>query len=219
MKKIFGSLLLTVLIVLSASAQFGVMSGAMGTQAVISKTKLLEGDPSALKGKKVKTVLTFDDAQVSKYKVGFGKKIPESQFIDDKKAKINDKDPGKGDEWAKKWEADKVNLYPNAFQVKYNEMGKETGSSATSDDADVILTIHTNYIEPGYFIGIDKTPAIINAECTFTDKSGALIVKYMISNCPGQAFGLGDIDTGARMSEAYEKLAKEVFQAISKKWK
>lgn len=218
MKKIFGSLLLTVLVVLSASAQFGVMGGAMGTQAVISKTKLLEGDPSALKGKKVKTVLTFDDAQVSKYKVGFGKKIPESQFIDDKKAKINDKDPGKGDEWAKKWEADKVNLYPNAFHVKYNEMGKETGSSASSGDGDVTLTIHTNYIEPGYFIGIDKTPAIINAECTFTDKSGALIAKYMISNCPGQAFGFGDIDTGARMSEAYEKLAKELFKAISKKW-
>lgn len=218
MKKIFGSLVLTVIMVVSASAQFGVMGGAVGTQIVVAKVKMQEGDPSALKGKKVKTVFTFTDALVSKYKVGFGKKIPESQFIDDKKAKINDKEPGKGDAWAAKWEADKVNLYPNAFQVKYNEMGKETGSSATSEDAEITLTLHTNYIEPGYFIGIDKTPAIINVECTFTDKSGAVIAKYLISNCPGQAFGFGDVDTGARMSEAYEKLAKELFKAISKKW-
>ncbi len=218
MKKTFSSLLLTVIVFISASAQFGMMGGAMGPQIVVAKVKLLEGDPSSLKGKKVKTVFTFNDALVSKYKVGFGKKIPESQFIDDKKAKINDKDPGKGDTWAAKWEADKVNLYPKAFQVKYNEMGKETGSSASSDDADVTLTLNTNYIEPGYFIGIDKTPAIINVECTYTDKSGAVIAKYLISNCPGQAFGFGDVDTGARMSEAYEKLAKEIFKAISKKW-
>jgi len=218
MEKIFGSLLLTVMMVFSASAQFGMMGGAVGTQIVVAKVKLLEGDPSSLKGKKVKTEFTFNDALVSKYKLGFGKKIPESQFIDDKKSKINEKDPGKGDEWAKKWEADKTNLYPVAFHLKYNELGKESGSTASSDEGDVTLTLHTNYIEPGYFIGIDKTPAIIGVECEFKDKSGAVIAKYLITNCPGQAFGFGDIDTGARMSEAYEKLAKELFKAISKKW-
>jgi hypothetical protein len=74
MKKTFGSLLLTVMVVISASAQFGMMGGAVGTQIVVAKVKLLEGDPSSLKGKKVKTVFTFNDALVSKYKVGFGKK-------------------------------------------------------------------------------------------------------------------------------------------------
>lgn len=217
MKKSFIVLVLS-LLSFGVFAQFGIMSGATNTQLVATKVKLLEGDPSELKGKKVKTDFTFTDAVVSRYKVGFGKKIPESQFIEDKKNKINEKEAGKGDDWAKKWEADKVNLYPNSFHIKYNEMGKETGSTASSTEGDIILTIHTNYIEPGYFIGIDKTPAIINAECEFKNLSGASIAKYLISNCPGQAFGFGDIDTGARMSEAYEKLAKELFKAISKKW-
>ena len=148
----------------------------------------------------------------------FGKKIPESQFIDDKKAKINEKEPGKGDTWAAKWEADKVNVYPNSFHIKYNELGKETGSTASSEEGDVTLTLHTIYIEPGYFIGIDKTPAILNVECEFKDKSGNSICKYLISNVAGQAFGFGDMDTAARMGEAYEKLAKELYKAISKKF-
>jgi hypothetical protein len=211
-------LALSFMIISSTFAQFGLMGGAMGTQIVVAKVKQTSGDPSSLKGKKVKTVFTFDGALVSKYKVGFGKRIPESQFIEDKKAKINEKEAGKGDAWAAKWEADKVNIYPNSFNTKYNEMGKETGSSATTDDADIVLTLHTTYIEPGYFIGIDKTPAIIAVDCEFKDKSGASIASYNISNCPGQAFGFGDTDTGARMGEAYEKLAKELFKAISKKW-
>ena len=37
MKKIFGSLVLTVIMVVSASAQFGVMGGAVGTQIVVAK--------------------------------------------------------------------------------------------------------------------------------------------------------------------------------------
>jgi hypothetical protein len=217
MKKALGTLLFTAFIAFSASAQFG-LGGAMGPQIVIAKVKQLSGDPSSLKGKKVKTVFTFDGALVSKYKVGFGKKIPETQFIDDKKNKINEKEAGKGDAWAAKWEADKTNIYPNSFHVKYNELGKETGSTASSQEGDVTLVLHTVYIEPGYFIGIDKTPAIINVECEFKDNAGTSIAKYLISNCPGQAFGFGDVDTGARMGEAYEKLAKELYKAISKKW-
>ncbi len=84
-------------------------------------------------------------------------------------------EPGKGDAWAKKWEADKVNLYPNAFQAKYTKWGKKRPVQPLLKMA-IILTL-PNYIEPGYFIGIDKTPAIINVEFPPIDKSGAVLLN------------------------------------------
>lgn len=219
MKRLIFTFCVVLAAIGSANAQFGALSGAMNTDIVITKTKLESGDVSSIKGKTVKVVLDFEGMLVSRYKVGFGKKIAEADYIKDKTEAINKKDPGKGDEWAKKWEEDKLKKYPTAFVIKYNEMGAKYNSVASTETGDITLVIHAVYCEPGYFIGIDKAPAKLNFILEFKDAAGNSIAKLNMTNCPGQAFGFGDVDTGARIAEAYEKCAKELMQFMEKKWK
>jgi hypothetical protein len=214
-------ILLMLLITSSIFAQFGGMTGALMPQVVVAKVKLVSGDLSQIKGKKLKLQLTFDGMLVSKYKMMFGKKISEDEFIKNKSADLNEKEAGKGDEWASKWKSDKENRYVPSFITKFNELSNEFGTTISSTEGDITVIVHTSYTEPGYFIGIDKAPAIIATDITFKDANGTTLAVVTIENCAGQAFGFGDTDTGARMGEAYEKLAKELAQLCIKKggWK
>lgn len=223
MKNLRNNTIIALMLFITTSifAQFGAMGGAMGTQIVVAKVKLVSGDLSQIKGKNLKLQLTYDNMLVSKYKVGFGKKISEADYIKNKTEDLNKKEVGKGDEWASKWKSDKENRYIPSFITKFNELANPFGTSISSTSGDITVVVHTSYTEPGYFIGIDKVPAIIATDITFKDANGTVLAVVTISNCAGQAFGFGDADTGARMGEAYEKCAKELAQlCISKgKWK
>ena len=223
MKNFRNNTIIALMLLLTSSifAQFGPMGGAVGTQIVVPKVKLESGDLSQIKGKKLKLQLTFDGMLVSKYKMMFGKKISEAEYINNKTADLNEKEAGKGDEWASKWKSDKENRYVPSFITKFNELCNPFGTTISSSEGDITVIVHTSYTEPGYFIGIDKAPAIIATDITFKDANGTVLAVVTISNCAGQAFGFGDVDTGARMGEAYEKLAKELAQlCIGKgKWK
>lgn len=220
MKKLFLTIAVAALATISTNAQFGVMGGAMGPQIVNAKVKLVSGDASAVKGKTVKVVMNYDNMVVSKYKLAFGKRISEADFIANKSADINKKKPGEGDEWAKKWESDKASRYAESFITKYNEDGKKKlNTSASTKEGELTLEIKTTYMEPGYFIGIDKAPAILALTLTFKNAAGAEVLVLSMSNVAGQAFGFGDVDTGARIAEGYEKCAKETIKIIEKKAK
>ena len=149
-------ILLMLLITSSIFAQFGGMTGAMMPQVVVAKVKLVSGDLSQIKGKKLKLQLTFDGMLVSKYKMMFGKKISEDEFIKNKSADLNEKEAGKGDEWASKWKSDKENRYVPSFITKFNEMSNEFGTTISSTEGDITVVVHTSYTEPGYFIGIEE---------------------------------------------------------------
>src|SRR5262249_1181495 len=74
--------------------------------------KLLEGNIDALKNEKTISVeYTYDDMRVGKYD-------KEKDYINDKTADYNKKEPGKGDTWAKNWVGDRNYRY----EPKFNEL-------------------------------------------------------------------------------------------------
>lgn len=220
MKKLILTIAVAALATISTKAQFGAMGGAVTPQIVNAKVKIVSGDASAIKGKTVKVVMNYDDMKVSKYKVFFGKIISEAEFIKNKSEDLDKKEPGKGEVWAKKWEEDKATRYAQSFITKYNEDGKKKlNTSASTTEGELTLEIKTTYMEPGYFIGIDKAPAIMKMTLTFKNAAGSPVLVVSMENVAGQAFGFGDVDTGARIAEGYEKCAKEIIKIVEKKAK
>ncbi|MFN8311059.1 MAG: hypothetical protein U0T73_13945 [Chitinophagales bacterium] len=200
-------LLASCLFGITASAQFGM--GGMAMQ--FSKCKIVSGDPKVLKGKTIKVTFVYDGTRVGKYK-------DENDYIEKKRTAYNEKEPGRGDTWAAAWKADRKNRFEPAFFTKWNEMGKETGTLASADKGEYNLEVKTLYTDPGFNIGITREPATINTTCTFTDAAGKEVAVITVNNVPGQEFGGFDFDTGTRLSECYEKCAKDLYKTIAKKF-
>ncbi len=176
------------------------------------KIKLVEGDVKALKGQtSVNTEFTYDGMAVGKFS-------NEKDYIDDKKKAYNEKEAGKGDSWAEKWVEDRK----LRFEPKFRELfTKESGISASDENATYTLIFKTTKTEPGYNIGIAKKPAFIDAELWIveTKNRDKVIAKMAIFNVPGSQFGGYDFETGARLQECYAKAGKEFGIYISKNTK
>ncbi len=179
------------------------------------KTKIkASGSLSEVKGNKINLVFVYDGMAVGKFQ-------NEADYIKKKVTAYNEKEAGRGDRWAKAWKDDRVNRFEPSFVTKFNELGAKTGTSVEKDNGSLkyTLEVKTTFTDPGYNVGVSRYPAIIDAVCTF--KSGTSVIGTItVTKCPGQSFGGYDFDTGVRLSEAYEKLAKEIGNYCAKKyWK
>lgn len=178
--------------------------------AMAQKIKLVEGDLSALKGQKsIAVEYSYDNMTIG------GKGKTEREYVDEKTKKINEKEPGKGDEWAKAWVADRKDRY----EPRFNQMFTENSALSLNASATYTLVFHTTRTEPGFNVGVTKQNAYIDAEVTILDASKKVIAKLTVLKSPGRlAFGM-DFDTGVRIQEAYAKAGKEVGQLLAKKLK
>jgi hypothetical protein len=207
MKKLTGVLFMVLCIVGYSSAQFG-----MGAVPAKSKVKIKSGDPSAVKGKTMKVEFIYDGMSVGKFD-------KEEDYIAKKKAEYNEKEPGKGDKWALAWKGDRAKRFEPSFIEKFNELGAATSTKVTKDGkADLKLVLTTTFTEPGFNIGVMKEPSRIDVICDFQDMTGKSVLMVNVDNVPGQTFGGGDFDTGVRLSESYEKLGKDLYKNIAKKF-
>jgi hypothetical protein len=208
MKKALSTLLFTAIIALTASAQFGFGGAPM----VFSKAKIKSGDANIVKGKTIKVEFIYDGMRVGKYKT-------EAEYIAKKKKGYDEKEPGRGDKWEAAWKGDRKTRFEPSFFQKFNELGKETKTTAVADGAaDYTLVITTLYTDPGYNIGVSRAPAIVNALCEFKDASGKSVLVVSVDKIPGTVYGGFDFDTGTRLSECYEKLGKDLYRTIAKKF-
>lgn len=210
MKKLTNTLILLTLIVATASAQFGI--GA-GPKIAFSKSKLLSGDPSVLKGKTIKVEFIYDGMTVGKFK-------NEEDYIAKKRGEYNAKEAGRGDNWAQKWKSDRATRYEPSFIEKFNDLGSKTTTKVQKEEAGATykLVITTTFTEPGYNVVVASQPARINTICDFQDMTGKSVVKISVDKVPGQTFGGYDYDTGVRLGESYEKLGKDLYKFLAKKF-
>ena len=171
--------------------------------------KLLEGSIDALKNEKDITVeFTYNDMRVGKYD-------KEVDYVNEKKADYNKKEPGKGDTWAKNWEADRKYRY----EPKFNELFEKYAEMTVKPGAKYTLIFNTNFTEPGFNIGISRKSAQINGEATIveTANKSKVIAKIRIEKAPGNSFWSGnDFDTGDRISECYATAGKGLGKFIKK---
>src|SRR5215207_9669105 len=127
-----------------------VMATSFGVSA--QRIKLVEGDLSALKNEqKINTEFTYDNMKVGKYP-------KEADYIADKTASLNKKEPGRGDTWAKAWVSDRK----DRFEPKFNELFEKSSGMSVSKDAKYTLIFKTITTEPGYNIAISRKNAEIN---------------------------------------------------------
>ncbi len=173
------------------------------------KIKLKSGSLAALSG--VKEVgLVFD---YSNMRVG---KMNESAYLEDRTAKYNAKEPGKGDQWAKAW----VNDREARFEPKFIELINKNSKLRTFEKGkgDVYFNVHTIFTEPGFNVGVVRANASVNMDIHII-KGGSEVAVITIVGAYGGTFGGFDYDTGTRIAESYAVAGKYLGKFLDKKAK
>jgi len=171
--------------------------------------KLIEGNLDPLKAEKnVSIEFTYNDMRVGKYD-------KEADYVKDKTADYNKKEPGKGDTWAKNWVGDRK----YRFEPKFIELFEKYAEKTVAANAKYTIIFNTNFTEPGYNIGISRKSAEINGEAWIVESANHsnVIAKIKIEKAPGSSFWSGnDFDTGDRLSESYATAGKGLGKFIKK---
>lgn len=180
--------------------------------AQAQKIKVIEGDLSKLKGvKSFKTEFTYSPMTV-------GKDKDEQDYIKEKKAKLDEKESGRGDKWEKAWIDDRKDRFEPQFRELFS---KHSGMSAVDESSPYTMIFKTTRTEPGWNVGVMRVPAFIDAEVWFVESAnpGNVLAKVTLKNAPGRdAFGL-DYETGLRLQEAYAKAGKSLGNYVKAKTK
>lgn len=169
----------------------------------------LTGKLDFLKGvKKVELAYKYDNMGVGKFKTN-------DEYVAKKTKEYNEKEAGKGDDWAKKWVSDRETRYQPHFEQSLKEHCPDIDFDE-NNKSDYKMTVETVFTEPGFNVGVMRKNASINIIVYFTDKSGKELAKMAIDNIPGRDAMGYDYDTGVRIEEAYEKAGKTIGKFIDK---
>jgi len=181
------------------------------------KVKITEGSYANLKG--ITTYnLEFDytDVQIPKYD-------SEEEFLKDKMAKRDEKEPGTGEKFRESWFNDRDKRYApkyiESFNKRFGDGEKKVGFDL--DGAEHVMKIHTTLLYAGYNVGVMRQNAKIEATVSVykVGDPSAVIFSANYTKVEGGSFGGFDYDSGYRISEGYAKLAKKVAADIRKKAK
>lgn len=166
------------------------------------RIKTVDGDENILKNEtSVNIEFTYDNMSVGKYS-------KEEDYIKNKTAEYNSKEPGRGDSWAKSWVSDRAGRFQPRFISEFTEA---TGMSVTSQ-AKYTIIFHTTSVEPGYNVYISRKNAEIDAEVWIVETADKTkkLATFTVSNAPGRIFGGYDYDTGTRIQECYAVAGKRL---------
>ncbi|MBP6335749.1 MAG: hypothetical protein KA444_09785 [Bacteroidia bacterium] len=173
--------------------------------------KLIDGNFDVIKKeKKVNLEFTYEN-------MGVGKFEKEEDYVKQKIADYNEKEPGRGEKWAASWIADRKNRYQPNFVQLYDKYA-ETQMVGDYKDAKYTMIMNTFYTEPGYNIYVSKKNALINADFLIVETAdrSKVIAKIRMMKAPGRTMGGDDYDTGARIEESYAVAGKRLALFIMK---
>ncbi|MBL7767602.1 MAG: hypothetical protein JNK20_01460 [Flavipsychrobacter sp.] len=178
--------------------------------ASAQRIKLESGTLSALASEKeINTEFVYDGMSVGKFKT-------EAEYVAKKTEDYNKKEPGRGDNWAKSWVADRE----SRFQPKFNELfGSESGiASGSAPSAKYTMVVKTVSTEPGYNIGISRGNANIYLVVTIVETANRSneLARIKVDKALGRTFGGFDFDTGLRIGEAYADAGKALGVYVKK---
>ena len=133
---------------------------------------LTKGELSFLKNEKsINIEFTYD-------KMSVGDFSKEADYIKKKREEFNEKEPGSGEIWARKWEEDKTQKFEPKFILGFTNLSKMT----VSKDAKYTLIFNTKALEPGYSIGVSKRNAGVDGTVTIVEtanRTKKLAVLYV----------------------------------------
>ena len=180
------------------------------------KVKVTEGSFKNLKGISAYNLeFDYSDVQIPKYD-------SEEEFLADKMAKRDEKEPGTGQKFKESWFSDREERYEPKFIESFNKrfddgevkVGKNIGAEYT-------MKIHTTLLWAGYNVGVVRKNAKLEATVTVykTDDPSQILWSANYTKVEGGGAMGYDFDSGYRISEGYAKLAKEIAKNIRKKAK
>lgn len=201
---------------LLAIVGFVAITGAANAQKIIEGDK----DMKFLKGE-TKFNIEYDYTGMT---IGKDNK-PEEEYLKEKAAKGNEKQPGKGDRWVEKWKNDRASQYEPMFEELINKMlfKGETGATAGKNmkDAKYTIKVKTLITEPGFNSVVMKVNPYCKYEITWVEiSSGKEMAKGLVT-----AMGVNmastdwDFDQSKSIKECYAKCGKEVGAGMAKKMK
>jgi hypothetical protein len=170
------------------------------------EVSLAEGSFKILLSEKTaQLIFTYDSLQVGKYKV-------EADYVNKKVAEMNKKYPGKGDEWAKEWIAQRKEKFEPAFIQSF----KIASGLTISTTAKYILTFHTTFIEQGFSsaaIMVHKNPEV-RGELILTETAdpSRILARARITKAMGKAGP--HFETGDHVDEAYFEAGQSLGEFI-----
>ena len=168
---------------------------SIATISNAQKIKIIDGDPSILKGQtSVEFKFTYDNMAIGKFPNG-------QDYIDKKTAEYNAKQAGKGDRWAKEWVTNREARYEPKFIdlfLKYSSMQEKA-------DAKYTIIFHTSFTEGGYNVYVSRGSAEISGEAMIVETAhpDKVLATISIEKAPGRTFGGDDYDSGTRITESY----------------
>lgn len=180
------------------------------------KVNVTKGDFKNLKGISAYN-LEFDYSNLS-----IPKYNSEEEFLEDKMAKRDEKDPEAGDKFKESWFADRPNRYEPKFIESFNKRFDDGEVKVGSDiGAEYTMKIHTTMMYAGYNVGVVRQNSKIEATVSVykTDNPSEVLWSADYTKVEGSGAMGYDFDSGYRISEAYAKLAKEIAANIKKKAK
>lgn len=186
-----------------------VMAGVCTLTLNAQKIKLTNGSLSALVGvKEVGVIFSYENMRVGK--------MTESEYLADRSAKYNEKEPGKGDQWKKSW----VNDREARFEPKFIELLNKYGKNWTfkKGTAPVYIKFHTIFTEPGFNVGVMRKDAVVNGNIHIYSGNSEVATLTLVG-AYGGVYGGFDFDTGVRISESYAIAGKGLAKFLAKKAK
>ena len=170
------------------------------TSVLSQKAKVQKGDWSNLKGiTAYNMVFDYSDLQIPKYD-------NEEEFLKDKMAKREEKEPGTGEKFKKSWFSDREEFYEPRFIETFNKKYKDGAVKVGKDlDTEYTMKIHTTMIYPGYNVGIVRHNSKLELTLSVykTTNPDDVIFSVDYTKIEGQGNGGFDFNSGQRIADAY----------------
>lgn len=160
----------------------------------------------------------FDHSKMTLMK----EELTEAQYVENRVKELNDKTPGVGDIWKKKWDSSKELIWNLQFleliNVVLSKEGKEVIFQEGLTEAKYTLIVETVWIYPGWDAGIMKQPAKVSTKLSFveTNNRSNVLLEISSENAPGDQWG-SNFSNESRIGEGFAKTAKTLAKLILKK--
>ena len=177
------------------------------------KVKITQGSYAALKDiKEYNLEFDYSSLSIPKYN-------SEEDFLIDKMAKRDDKNPESGEKFKESWFADRENRYEPKFIESFNERFKNREIKVGKDlKTEYTLKIHTTMMWAGYNVGVWRENSKIEATIYVykNDDPNTVLLAADFTRVEGGGLSGMDYNSGDRIAQAYGKLAKKLSIEIDR---
>ena len=168
-----------------------------------------------LKNEKALTVkFTYNNMRVGS--------MTEADYVAKKMNESNSKEVGNGEVWHKMWIGDRsARFEPNFIELFNKYISEKGGVELTENDGNTyVMTVNTNFTEPGFNVGVARRNASVSLVASIVDaQTNNVVAVIAIDNSSANSFMGTDFDVAYRIQESYAKAGRELAKFLIKKLK